>query len=277
MATAFLSPATPAAPPAPRAPVQAPRQLGRGLATMGLLTFGSMAAAQQRRRSKLARAGQAVIEPQAVEVAEPAEPEVEQEEPEDPDMQSLMRFRAIPFLPEPAYRSYVRNVPGDASFDPLGLAGSTTDDFLLRLDAETKHGRIAMLAGLGFVLPELLHDKISSSLNMDYLMAEGGCTPTILNGGLQEPILATSVLAIFAVMGVVDLTVPRNTGLPGYYGWDPLNFGGIQFSDLAKGLLRSDTEWVAEAEVKHGRVAMVAVVYMAAFEAYTGEPIWPSL
>lgn len=193
------------------------------------------------------------------------------------DAQSLTSPRALPFLPEPRYRRFVRNVPGDAGFDPLGLAGETPDEFRQMLEAETKHGRIAMLAGVGFVVPELLHSRLAGVLGLPDLMADGGCTPTMLNGGLLNPVLMGSVAVIFAAIGVVDIAVPRNTGLPGYYGFDPLNFGDVEFSKFAQSLIGSDAAWVAEAEVKHGRVAMVAVTYMAIREWLLQTPTWPSL
>lgn len=195
----------------------------------------------------------------------------------DPGLQSLTQLRAVPFLPEPRYRRFVRNVPGDAGFDPLSLAGETPDEFVRMMEAETKHGRIAMLAGVGFVAPEILHSRLASILDLPDLMAEGGCTPTLLNGGLLDPVLLGSLGVIFAAMGVADIAAPRSTGIPGYYGFDPLHFGDVEFSKFARSLLRNNTEWVAEAETKHGRIAMIAVTYMAVREWLLQTPTWPSL
>jgi hypothetical protein len=196
----------------------------------------------------------------------------------EPGVASLLHSSALPWLPEPKYRQFVRNVPGDAGFDPLGLAGRNRQDFVKSMESELKHARLAMLAGVGFAAPELLHHRLATLFHMPDLMAPGGCTPTLLNGQLlQEPVLAGSLGAIFSLIAFTDVMAPKLKGLPGYYGFDPLGVGDIQFSDLAHSLLRSDVEWVAESEVKHGRAAMVAVTYMAVNEFVTGAPTWPSL
>ncbi|CAK0824834.1 unnamed protein product [Prorocentrum cordatum] len=187
-------------------------------------------------------------------------------------MRSLLRLTALPFLPEPAYRAFVRNVPGDAGFDPFSLAGRTPSEFMGMLEAEIKHGRLAMLAGVGMVAPEVLHRPIAEMLGLPNLMAPGGCTPTPLNGQLADPTLAASTGAILGLIAITEISQPRTRAeLPGYFGFDPL-----QLSELAEQLpkLRSDAPWVAEAEVKHGRVAMLAVTYMAVREFYTQSPIW---
>merc|ERR1719401_889874 len=196
----------------------------------------------------------------------------------EPGVASLLHASAVPWLPEPKYRQFVRNVPGDAGFDPLGLAGRNRKDFMKAMESELKHSRLAMLAGVGFAAPELLHHRLATSLHLPDLMAPGGCTPTLLNGQLlAEPVLAASLGAIFSMIAFTDVMAPKLKGLPGYYGFDPLGVGDIEFSDFARSLLRSDVEWVAEAEVKHGRAAMVAVTYMAVNEFITGMPTWPSL
>lgn len=194
-----------------------------------------------------------------------------------PGPKSLTGLKAIPFLPDPTYKRFVRNVPGDAGFDPLGLGGADREAFVSMYESELKHGRIAMLAGLGFAASELLHPRLATMLGLPNLMAEGGCAPTLLNGGLLNPLLLSSLAVIFGIMSFVDITIPKKTGLPGYYGFDPLKLGDVQFSSFAKSLLRSDVEWVAEAEIKHSRVAMLVVVYMAVREFLTHTPTWPSL
>mmetsp|Transcript_122204 Transcript_122204/g.340637 ORF Transcript_122204/g.340637 Transcript_122204/m.340637 type:complete len:330 (-) Transcript_122204:160-1149(-) len=186
-------------------------------------------------------------------------------------------WRALPFMPVPAYRTFVRNVPGDAGFDPLGLAGDSPESFLRMFDAELKHGRVAMLAFAGFAGPEILHERLAEVLALDDLMADYGCTPTLLNGGIFVPELIAGLLPILGVMAYVDINVPKNMGLPGYYGFDPLGFRNVEFSDFARSLLSNDTEWVAEAEMKHGRLAMLAVTWCWIQEFLTQEPIFPAL
>jgi hypothetical protein len=190
---------------------------------------------------------------------------------EDKKEEKEKPWDAIPFLPEPEYRKYTANVPGDAGFDPLGLAGGSPETFKDMLEAETKHGRVAMLAFTGIIAAEALHSPIAEAVDLDDLLVDG-CVPTLQNGGLFEPETAVATIVAFAFFSYAEVVQPRLSGVPGYFGFDPLGIGGVQFSDLAKSLLRNDVPWVAEAEAKHGRVAMLALVYVILSETITGVP-----
>lgn len=219
------------------------------------------------------------VEAPAEKAEAPAAAEVEEQKEEEPEevKAAEVELLALPFLETPAYRSFVRNVPGDAGFDPLGLAGNSPESFLRMFDAELKHGRLAMLAFAGFGGAEIFHEALAEKLKLPDLIAENGCTPTFLNGGLGEPLLLGSLVPILGLAAFLELASPPNTSLPGYYGFDPLGFSNIKFSDLARSMLRSDVEWVAEAEMKHGRLAMLAIIWCLIEEAVTGEPTFPEL
>lgn len=249
-----------------------------GLATRrGARRNGAVGGGRRAIRLAAIAQGGAVASSKEVE----ADAEIGVAEPSEragPSVNSLLRPSALPWLPEPAYRRYVRNVPGDFGFDPLNLAGANRYEFVRSMESELKHSRLAMLAGIGFAAPELLHHRLADLMGLPSLMAPGGCTPTLLNGQLlEEPVLAAGLGSIFALIAFTDIMKPEQTGLPGYYGFDPLGLGDVEFSKMAKSMLSSNVEWVAEAEVKHGRVAMVAVTYMAFREFLTGTPTWPSL
>jgi len=188
-----------------------------------------------------------------------------------PSQASEGRLNAIPFLPEPEYRRYVTNVPGDAGFDPLGLAGASPETYKDMLEAETKHGRVAMLAFVGIVLPELLHSRIAEWVGLDDLLVDG-CVPTLQNGGLEEPEVAVGLGLAFGIFAAAEVQQPRMSGLPGYFGFDPLNVGEVEISKFGAGLVQSGAPWVAEAEAKHGRIAMLAVVICVVKEFVTGVP-----
>ena len=54
------------------------------------------------------------------------------------------------------------------------------------IESEIKHGRLAMLAAVGYPVAELLHPYISDTLNLPSLLTEAGEAPNVLNGGLES-------------------------------------------------------------------------------------------
>ena len=70
---------------------------------------------------------------------------------------------SVPFLKQPA--NLDGSLPGDVGFDPLGF--SEVFDVKILREAELKHGRIAMLAVLGYLTQEVFvfpfFDKVNSS------------------------------------------------------------------------------------------------------------------
>merc|ERR1719410_1334695 len=190
-----------------------------GLLTCSMVSVGVAAAASMQRRRRSMNGGRmhAVADAnvsQSVDAAA-ADGATTGVANVSPGPTSLTGLKAIPFLPDPAYRRSVRNVPGDAGFGPLGLAGADRDSFVTMYESELKHGRIAMLAGVGFAASEFLHPRLAAMLGLPNLMAEGGCAPTLLNGGLLNPLLLSSLFVIFGIMSFADITIPKKTGLPG--------------------------------------------------------------
>merc|ERR1711966_111062 len=103
---------------------------------------------------------------------------------------------------------------GDKGFDPLGFADSVEKLRIYR-EAELKHGRLAMLAALGWPVSEALDKPLASMMGMKSLLvaspvgivngvAEGGDAllraPSLLNGGLENvsPLFWAGVFAFSA-------------------------------------------------------------------------------
>lgn len=84
-----------------------------------------------------------------VEEAAPAE--VEEEEPV-PAAPVVEMSASIPFLTKP---KNLDGMVGDIGFDPLGLATIFPVKFMR--ESEIKHGRIAMLAVVGWLVSEVVH------------------------------------------------------------------------------------------------------------------------
>jgi len=156
--------------------------------------------------------------------------------------------------------------PGDYGFDPLNLAAKP-DDFAKYREAEVLHGRWAMLAIVGCLVPEALN------IGKDPVWFKAG--GQLFEGGIDylgnpELIHAQNAFAIvffqILLMGTIEAwrwNITNEQDLdrtyPGGY-FDPLGFAGTG-DKLALQKVK---------EVKNGRLAMVSIFgyYVQAF--YTG-------
>jgi hypothetical protein len=141
-------------------------------------------------------------------------------------------------------------------------------------EAEIKHGRLAMLAAVGWPISELWHKNIAGVFGLDSILADGDRAPSLLNGGLSN-IYATGMLMMSIIIAGYLEGKAMNSGevfwgsekpegyVPGNYGFDPLNFYN------AKG----NKKTMELAEIKNGRLAMVAITAFAFQEAVTGLPV----
>lgn len=170
---------------------------------------------------------------------------------------------------------------GNYGWDPLNL-GTATSLVPFR-EAEIKHGRLAMLAAVAWPLQEILHpilvDALYSGAKVDapdMLMESAGASPSLLNGGLDQPEIVVA-LAFALLMGSLieqrDLSRRSPLGMwyysneryPGNLGFDPLN--------LYKPLPEQQRLALHETELLNGRVAMLAIVSYVAVEKFSGMPI----
>ena len=125
-----------------------------------------------------------------------------------------------------------------------------------------------MLAVIGWPVAELLDRGLASSLNLPSLLTRTGMSPSLLNGGLSKvnPFYWALCISIAALVEYDAGQVKANSKnyQPGDVGYDFLN------------LLPSDAAGAKErrtAELKHGRIAMLAVVGYAAQEALYRVPV----
>ena len=193
-------------------------------------------------------------------------------------------------------------MPGDQGFDPLGFASSVPKLRIYR-EAELKHGRLAMLAALGWPVAEQFNEPISQMMGLPSTLTSAGLDPSVLNGGLSDisPFYWGGVLAFataielftikrtpglsstLAALGVENLTgkdidgdgqvgeptmLAAESYLPGDLGFDPL------------GLFKGNAKHKADlqvGEVKNGRFAMVAITFYAIQEALIKTSVVSSL
>jgi hypothetical protein len=165
---------------------------------------------------------------------------------------------AIPFMEAPKYRSFDVKMAGDAGFDPFSFADRPATLKKMR-DAELKHGRLAMLAATGWPIAELYDKKLSGVFGLEPKLVGDGLSPSILNGGLGSisPLYWAFCLGAAAAVEWIGIQ-KRTSDFPGDFGFDPLNL---------------NSERMADCEIRHSRLAMIAIVAYAFQEAASGVPV----
>ena len=151
---------------------------------------------------------------------------------------------SLPFLP---YPENLKGYVGDVGFDPFRFSDFVPMDFLR--EAELKHGRICMLAYVGFVATDIgLHiypfpeayEGLTSVTAHDALVKQGAMGQILLWASLAEIISTISVMQMLSGSG-------RE---PGYFGFDPLGF--------MKGKSEEESNEMKLKELTNGRLAMLA-------------------
>lgn len=140
---------------------------------------------------------------------------------------------------------------GDVGFDPLGL--SNIDEVGIDLywlqEAELKHCRLAMLAVVGFLWPEVFGPAPGCEMATDKCQTDAFWQ--LWNAHPQYIAFSLIMIMIIEAISGIATTTGRETGdrEPGNFGFDPLGFGkdgGAKYDKLK------------EQEVANGRLAMWA-------------------
>jgi len=149
-------------------------------------------------------------------------------------------------------------------WDPLGLAADgDLQDFRRRREVELKHGRVAMYATIGYIVPEYFKFPGFLSLSEDLQFVD-------VPNGLKacDIVPQEGWLQIIGYCGFLEILVnqPMNPKEPGNYyrgrfGANPLRI--MADEDLRKRSLN--------AELANGRLAMVAIVGMWFQDGLTGQ------
>mmetsp|Transcript_233 Transcript_233/g.204 ORF Transcript_233/g.204 Transcript_233/m.204 type:complete len:266 (+) Transcript_233:81-878(+) len=170
---------------------------------------------------------------------------------------------SMPFMERPAVLTGA--LAGDVGFDPLGFA-KTEEELMQYREAEVKHARLAMLAAAGWPLSEVLDKKIAYLFGLDPLLDSSDRVPSLLNGGLGKvsPIYWIGCFAVAAAIDVLGImrknAASEVTYIPGDLGFDPF---GVYPKD------ESGQKRMQTAEIKNGRLAMIAIFAFAIQEAVT--------
>eukprot|EP01038_Epipyxis_sp_PR26KG_P009123 gene9123-12306_t len=177
------------------------------------------------------------------------------------------------------------SMAGDVGFDPIGFS-KTKESLYYYREAEIKHSRLAMLAAAGWPLSELWHKEIASTLGLDSILASDDKAPSILNGGmLNEWIIGTGVISLL-LGAALEFQTMKATGkagyVPGNLNFDPLNLHSFRASfgldKIMENLTREQKLDSAKkdmelSEIKHGRLAMIAITGYVAQEFISGIPV----
>ena len=169
------------------------------------------------------------------------------------------------------------NIPGALPpvglFDPLGFAAKANDATLLRYrEAEVTHGRVAMLAAVGFLVGEKVE---GSSFLFDAQVSGPAITHLSQVPTAFWVLLAVAIGASEQYRAEVAFVDPKDVpdaeaGLmradhfPGDIGFDPL---GLKPEDP------EEFETMVTKELQHGRLAMLAAAGFMAQELVDGKGI----
>ena len=142
-------------------------------------------------------------------------------------------------------------------FDPLGFTkGADAATLAKYRDSELKHGRVAMLAVLGWLTQEKFHPLYDGKLDANPLKAF-----------TEVPALAWA--QIFALCGIIEYAFTSSAKLPGYKAG---SFYGLSADP-------SDPSWVdfQTRELNNGRLAMFAIIGEIAHSYITGKGAWAGI
>lgn len=155
-------------------------------------------------------------------------------------------------------------------FDPAGLTLDIDESqYKLYQEAETKHGRVAMLAFLGIFLGEVIPSSSISGPAIYQFQQAGevfsywaAATCAVIEGGYilknWQPLDET----MNEPLGLAKL---NKDAVPGDYGFDPLN--KKPKTEEAYNLIKTK-------ELNNGRLAMIAVAGIVAQELVTGVSVF---
>jgi len=170
-----------------------------------------------------------------------------------PAMQAAFDMRAMPGITGPL-----------GFFDPLGFCtGASEGKIKFYREAEIKHGRVAMLASVGFVVGESFHPMWGGNIDVPSYIAWQetplqDATPVVVFIFLIHELL--SVFTFNSPFGG-ELWTIRSDYANGDLDWDPLGLKPSSPSELKE---------MQTKEINNGRLAMIGIIGMIGQELAQG-------
>lgn len=140
-------------------------------------------------------------------------------------------------------------------FDPVGFS-NWVDVKWLR-EAELKHGRVCMLAVVGFVMTEYF--QLPGAVHQVGVVEAHNAA--VKSGAMNQILLWTGMFEIISFKAITQM-IEGSGRAPGDFGFDPLQ--------LSKGKSEAEVEKYAVMELKNGRLAMLAFSGMVTQAVLTG-------
>jgi hypothetical protein len=204
---------------------------------------------------------------------DPAKVAEEVEKLPDEDKKAIEKLRK-------AMLKKAEDMPGVSAplgfFDPLAFCAdaATEGEVCFYREVEIKHGRVAMLASVGFLVQENFHPLFGGNIDVPSYIA---FQQTPLQTFWPAVVAAIAIPETFSILtfnppfedGLKSLWTMKTDREPGDFGFDPL---GLKPED------KEELKDVQTAELNNGRLAMIAAAGMIAQELATGLPLqygWP--
>lgn len=172
--------------------------------------------------------------------------------------------KSLPFLLRPP--ALDGTMVGDVGFDPLGFTNNFDIKWLR--EAELKHGRVSMLATVGFIASQFVSLPMFTALRVDDSNAAPGAVGT---SAMLQIILSLGIVEVISNKGNITMdtmfaAAGTDDRMPGDLGFDPLNY--------KKKTSGPDMIKLQMQELKNGRLAMLAIGGMIHHNFVTGEPLF---
>merc|ERR1739846_94507 len=175
-------------------------------------------------------------------------------------------FNTLPEFEKPStgFQGLLGDQPPLGFWDPVGFTkDGDLEKFKRRREVEIKHGRVCMLATIGYMVPEYvkLPGYLSPSMEVKFEDVPNGL-------GALSKVPVAGWAQIFAFVGAIELGYNKQTGEPGNYGKGFLGLGSVGVSaSIEDPEVRSKK---LAAELANGRLAMVAIIGMFFQDGLTG-------